>query len=477
MSCSVGHTCQFAPDPSKNGQGCGAGLVCNGGACIAPGAVCGNGTLEGGEDCDFGGSNGPGTGCENNCKFSCTKNPDSCVDINACHDAPTCTTVSVNGKTGQKCSTGATKSDGAVCGVGSICLGGICAPSVCGDAYRDGTRGEQCDDGNVVNLDACDGACKFEQTHRVTSLQMLWDEDAYCTVNALGGAVGSAARNSFQGDINTGVRDGSVSSLFTFAAGADLAGASGPATIGSLSGNPTTNAAPYDGRASLDWWYTPNPEHIDANRKARAMLTGSFSGSTLDATGTMNLMISVGGGLANMAVYGAKLQMAVSAVNTPAVAAANAPPGHVAAEHLAPNLQSFSAGGNTSSSPNARMCGNVSAASLNETPVPLTLLPGGSYPCKQGYTTANRFIDVLVNGCTAKVFIDITVIRPTPPDQVTGQPAAGQGAPYTLQIDPSSKRVTGCQDKSGASVSLQSCLAAAAYSVSFRYATNRVIVR
>src|SRR5262249_33762691 len=65
-SCSAQHTCQTAPDATKNGQACGttAGYTCTDGACLAPGAVCGNGIKEGGEDCDFGSQNGAGTGCE-----------------------------------------------------------------------------------------------------------------------------------------------------------------------------------------------------------------------------------------------------------------------------------------------------------------------------------------------------------------------------------------------------------------------------
>ena len=154
MSCSAMHLCAASPDTSKNGQACGGGNVCSNGACVVPGAVCGNGVKEGGEDCDFGtAGNGPNKGCEANCKFSCTTG--SCVDTNACHDAPTCTAVTSNGQTGYQCVQGATKSDGTVCGTGSICLSGTCKPSTCGDGYRDPARSEQCDDGNLTNLDAC----------------------------------------------------------------------------------------------------------------------------------------------------------------------------------------------------------------------------------------------------------------------------------------------------------------------------------
>lgn len=479
-SCSAAHSCQTAPDLSKNGQACGSGLVCNGGACIAPGATCGNGILEGGEDCDFGGSNAAGSGCEINCKFSCTKGPDSCTDVNACHAAPTCTTVSVGGKSGQKCVTGADKADGATCGVGSICIAAVCAPSVCGDSFRDGAKNEECDDGNIVNLDACDSACKFEHDHRVVALKMQFGTDAYCAANALGGAVGSfkLVRDAFQKSIDDDVKIGAVSSLFAFAPGADLSGTSGPVSIGSLSGDPTTNAPPYDGQNDMDWWYTPNPTHIDGMRRARAQLAGSFSAGTLDATGSMNLIVSVGGGLANLAISSAKIRMKVGTATTPATAAGAAPPGHLASEHLLSSIKSFSTAGNTFSAPSAQMCGNVSATSLNNTPVPLGLLPGGENACNENYAASNRLLDVLVNGCKrGSGILTITVMKPTQPDQVDpAMPAAGQGAPYALSVD-GSKRVTACKDKSNAVVPLQTCLDAAAYSSSFKYATDRVIIR
>lgn len=475
-ACGPAQTCISTPDPTKNGAPCGTGLQCSNGACIAPGAVCGNGTKEGGEDCDFGAAgNGPNKGCEANCKLSCA-DTNACPSSNPCAEAPTCVDVTVGAQTGKRCIAGAAKADGSTCGLGSICRTGSCAPSVCGDGFRDPARSEECDDGNLVNLDACDPKCKFEQDHRVVSLKLQFSPDAYCAVNALGSAIGFFAQSSFQKSIDDGIKDGSVSALFAFQSGADLAGVSGNATVGSLSGDPTTSAPPYDGVNDLDWWYTPTASHIDDMRKPRATLMGAFAGGELNATGSMNLIVSVGNGLANLAISGAKIKMPIGTTSTPTLASGANPPGHRANENLVSGLQTFERGGNTVASPTARMCGNVSALSLDRSPVPNDLLPGGANACVEGYGASNRLLDVMVNGCKVTP-LRIVAIKPTQPDQVDPAAAvAGAGAAYSLSVD-ASKRVTQCKDKSGATVALQTCLAAAAYSISFKYASDRVIIR
>ena len=482
-TCTADHRCATTPDVSKNGQACGSGLVCKTGACISPTATCGNGVVEGGEDCDFGAGNGPGTGCETICKFSCTGvgTKGSCVDMNACHAAPTCTAVTVGASTGQKCVNGAAKADGVTCGVGSICISSVCKPSACGDGFRDPATTEQCDDGNLTKLDACDDKCKFEQDQRVIAMKMQFGTDAFCTVNALGSAIASAAKSSFQKNIDDGIKDGSVSALFTMSG--DLTGQAGAVTVGNLSGAPPSNAPPYDGTTDLDWWYTPAASSIDATRTARATLTGTYSGgapSTLNATGHLNLITSVGGSLASLAVSGAKITMSVSGATTPMTAAAAAPPGHVAAEHLLPTLQSYTTAGGTSGTPTGQMCGNISASSLDTTAPPTSLLPGGADACTEAYSTSNRLIDIIVGGCHVKVPLigSVAAINKVQPDQI--DPAAtpaGAGGPYQLIPDATTKRVTSCKDKTGAVVPLSTCLNAAAYSMSFKYATDRVIIK
>ena len=66
--CTAQHTCQTVADSSQNGHACGAGGTCNAGTCQTSGASCGNGVLEGTEQCDD--SNLTNLdGCDASCKF------------------------------------------------------------------------------------------------------------------------------------------------------------------------------------------------------------------------------------------------------------------------------------------------------------------------------------------------------------------------------------------------------------------------
>ena len=80
---------------------------------------------------------------------------------------------------------------------------------------------------------------------------------------------------------------------------------------------------------------------------------------------------------------------------------------------------------------------------------------------------------MVLTGTLVKIGTEVTA---TQPDQVDpAVPAAGAGAPYTLLV--TGNTVSGCRDSANTTVTLTTCLAAAAYSSEFSFTTDRVIAR
>ena len=69
-SCTAQHTCANVADANQNGMTCGTNMTCMAGTCSGgtTGAVCGNGVLEAGEQCDDGNTTNL-DGCDATCKF------------------------------------------------------------------------------------------------------------------------------------------------------------------------------------------------------------------------------------------------------------------------------------------------------------------------------------------------------------------------------------------------------------------------
>jgi cysteine-rich repeat protein len=131
----------------------------------ATAAVCGNGVVETGEDCDDGSKNGaPGDPCERDCTWACTPgtvNGDKkCNDGEPCNGTESCSA-------GHTCTPGTPLGDGTACGTGGdggtggICRSQVCSPAVCGDGFV--TPPEECDDGskNGAAGDGCNVSCMF----------------------------------------------------------------------------------------------------------------------------------------------------------------------------------------------------------------------------------------------------------------------------------------------------------------------------
>ena len=495
--CGDDHVCATT-GALATGASCGEQKICRDGACTA--AVCGDGLVTAPEECDDGRNDGT-RGCGAGCRFTCVSTDPSrdCATADPCAGTSTCD------DSRHLCSPRTALADGTGCGGGNLCLGGRCQPpgSTCGDGVVDGAEqcdppdgvtcdahcmkigravcgngvleaGEQCDDGNTVSLDGCSSSCRFEQQQRATSLQLRFDTDPICTQNALGGAVGSGAQSTFQGQLDTAVKNGGITLSFAFLGLDDLTGTNSPGfKLGGLSGAPL--AAPagqgYDGTSDLDWWYRVDAAGLDLHRAPRAQLGASIVKKALTAgPGDLDLTLSFGNGPLTLSASSVRVRAAVGAASKP-LASAGSTPGHLAAEHLDPALVSFQ------TLSNGEICGNASAASLAAVAAPASIQSGGgSSACTEGYGPSNTLLDVLVGGC--HVFFGlVTAISPTQPDQVDpGAPRAGAGGPYGLSAG-AGKRVTGCTDGAGAAVELSSCLRAAAYSTFLTFASDRVIFK
>lgn len=504
VACSKSHVCEASPDPAQDGAACGADGVCKAGVCEV--AACGNGKQDAGEDCDFGAANGPGTGCESDCKFSCDVDMDLCSDGDPCNGVEACADVVVDSKTGRACVKGQDSSDCALCN-GGVCKSGACVVSACNDGCVDpvvgeeceppgsmtcdatcknvvaadcgnGTRSatEQCDDGNNINLDGCDSTCKFEQSQRTNYVSLQFATDAFCgNSNQIGAAIASVAQSTFQMTLAQGVTAGTSGMIFKVVALDDLTGQNDPAAaLGFVNGVKAPGAG-YNGNNDVDWWYTIDPMWLDADRNPIYSLFATFTGGVLDA-GPGNVIAPnfLSTSPPTISLSSVKIQLNVGASTAPLMSA-GMPPGHLASENIDPALMSFQTASQPDAVNSGKMCADISAASLALGAIPAELLPPSQTACSEGYSMNNSMLDLLVGGC--KIVI-IQAINPVQPDKVDPKAApAGAGGPYTLIKDAATKKVTGCTDKDGAAVNLAECLAAAAYSSYLRIATDRVILK
>jgi cysteine-rich repeat protein len=118
-----------------------------------PKVGCGNGVVEGSEQCDDGAENdnGPNARCNGVCNWVCNLDTD-CADIDPCNGAETCVE--------HRCVAGTEASDGTTCGTAKLCRNGACTDAVCGDTFTT-APGEECDDSNTTTNDGCETTCKY----------------------------------------------------------------------------------------------------------------------------------------------------------------------------------------------------------------------------------------------------------------------------------------------------------------------------
>lgn len=156
---------------------CASGTICPTGApCPANGVcpnLCGNAVLDAGEQCDDGNQVNADS-CTNACLFPCVPGT-VCPDGQVCPANGVCPSSCGNGVVdpGEQCDLGlfnglsnsgcSATCTGGPCTPGSICPNGAqCPPNgVCPNLCGNGTLdpGEQCDDANQIDTDACTNSC------------------------------------------------------------------------------------------------------------------------------------------------------------------------------------------------------------------------------------------------------------------------------------------------------------------------------
>jgi cysteine-rich repeat protein len=158
-------------------------------------AVCGDGTVQDGEDCDDG-NKFPGDGCSPKCEtetgYACSGQPSICsttcgdgflAGMEECDDQ--------NTKSGDGCSADCKVETGFTCkGVPSKC------ETICGDGVVGGT--EQCDDHNLGDGDGCDKSCQIE--HGYACSGMPSDCHTVCGDGIIAGAEACDDGNAQNGD-------------------------------------------------------------------------------------------------------------------------------------------------------------------------------------------------------------------------------------------------------------------------------------
>jgi hypothetical protein len=317
----------------------------------------------------------------------------------------------------------------------------------------------------------CGPGCNFEQDQRANSMSLQGGVDAVCLRNAFGGkAITMLSINQMNSVMATEIKSGVISLLFAMPGIGDLSGTNDPSfKLGVLWGGPVQapSGTVYDGSKDLDWWYTPNPQAVGANRVPLFELNASMvNGALVAGPGVALLPFDVGGVVGLLRMSNATIHATVGATSVPLVSTNQGPPGHLQAEKIKPTLSSFN------SMVNCAICGSISAASLAAMPVSQTMQVGGQEACAQGYTALNSLLDVIVGGCSLLVGgeIPIVSVNPTQPDTIDTTAAPGQTTVYRLTSGPMHHVTCGGTD-------LATCLKADAYSAYFKFTTDRVIIK
>ena len=272
------HTCS-PRTPLGNGTACGTGKVCRQGQCLPD--LCGNGTVDPGEQCD------PpnGTTCDTECQNI------------VCGDG--------------------VRSGNEQCDDGNLVNLDGC-DSHC--KLEQDQRATQ-----VTMLFGPDGTCA-----------------ANALGGAIGSNAQKPFQDNIDTDVKSGVMTLAFQVLgLSDLTGTNASGIKLGALTGSPYAAPPLSKNPYDGTHDLDWWYSTSADGIDASRLPKAQLPASITSKTLNAgPGHMSLTLAIGSGTSVLTGSNVRIRASVGAATAPTETTA-ATPGHVPAENLDRSLVSF----------------------------------------------------------------------------------------------------------------------------------------
>jgi cysteine-rich repeat protein len=336
-----------------------------------------------------------------------------------------------NPDSGNRPDSGSTTQDS---GPQPMCDGGLC----CGNGVID--PGEQCDDGNRLDLDGCDSTCHYELVDRVTAFSIATAAaPSFCTptTNIFGTKALKNAAALLGTPITQDITAGKLNIMAQLKGLSDLTGGTDTSglSIGLYSGKPDPTRGTYPANNPEDWWFLADPTNLSNGQSTDVLTGGALTSRTLNAgPNTLTLSLPLGSSPANLqlnnAVWGATLD------GTPPPDAPAPPPTLLATGTTV--FQTIT--GNTATE---GICGNITVNSLSQIPVPQILTDGGTGECgctgAPSYTYCgngnpvgpgcNSMLDVVVGGCKLAGLGCIQAVVATQPD-VAG--SGGTPTPLTL---------------------------------------------
>jgi cysteine-rich repeat protein len=258
-----------------------------------------------------------------------------------------------------------------VCLPGESCASGKCQ-AVCGDGAIGSN--EQCDDGNLNNLDGCDASCQYEAVARMTMLSIVsGTAPPHCTpaTNQFGSAFQPGMIALLNNELTQSVASGSFN-LFVQLLDLDALDGSDDAALGfgTLIGDLDTRHPDAWTAGSIDYWFLASADSIDAQGKPLAVVTGASLVSKLLSADAPILKLPFGGSALELRDAHLRAKFG-DATDVPA------PPPSKLATGLAV-FQTLSAVGG-----GLGLCGNATVESLSKVPLPKTFAAGGLAACEE----------------------------------------------------------------------------------------------